>query len=51
MEEDIKSEIENMKEGERILFSIGLELFLRLTSWDDIVEKCKYFNKKCFNNK
>lgn len=51
MEEDIKSKIENMKEGERILFSIGLELFLGLTSWDDIVEKCKDFNKKCFNNK
>lgn len=39
-----------MKEGERILFSVGLELALGLTSWDEIVQKMEDFNNKYFNN-
>lgn len=48
MEEYIKSEIENMKEGERILFSIGLEIGLGLKTFEDIIKSCEKFNEVNF---
>lgn len=49
MKDDILSKLENMSEGETILFIMGLELKLGLTTWDEIIRRCEEYNRDCLD--
>lgn len=43
-----KYKLQDKKERKEIIKILGLELFLGITTWDEIVKGCKDFNKEYF---